>query len=80
LRRTVGGSWMRAAEDGAIIIIIIISLLMSPLLGHRPSLWITQKENEDEARWRAFGEAYVQQWTVVMIMKHTNSTPGYTKQ
>jgi hypothetical protein len=28
-----------------IIIIIIISLLMSPLLGHRPSLWITQKEN-----------------------------------
>jgi preprotein translocase subunit Sec63 len=28
-----------------IIIIIIISLLMSPLLGHRPSLWITHKEN-----------------------------------
>jgi hypothetical protein len=28
-----------------IIIIIIISLLMSPLLGHRPSLWITRKEN-----------------------------------
>jgi uncharacterized membrane protein YagU involved in acid resistance len=28
-----------------IIIIIIISLLMSPLLGHRPSLWITYKEN-----------------------------------
>jgi hypothetical protein len=24
--------------------IIIISLLMSPLLGHRPSLWITHKE------------------------------------
>jgi hypothetical protein len=24
---------------------IIISLLMSPLLGHRPSLWITHKEN-----------------------------------
>jgi hypothetical protein len=29
-----------------IIIIIIISLLISPLLGHRPSLWITHKENE----------------------------------
>jgi hypothetical protein len=29
----------------AVIIIIIISLLMSPLLGHRPSLWITHKEN-----------------------------------
>jgi hypothetical protein len=26
-------------------IIIIISLLMSPLVGHRPSLWITRKEN-----------------------------------
>jgi ABC-type microcin C transport system permease subunit YejE len=26
------------------IIIIIISLVMSPLLGHRPSLWITHKE------------------------------------
>jgi hypothetical protein len=26
-------------------IIIIISLLMSLLLGHRPSLWITHKEN-----------------------------------
>jgi hypothetical protein len=26
-------------------VIIIISLLMSPLLGHRPSLWITHKEN-----------------------------------
>jgi hypothetical protein len=26
------------------IIIIIISLLMSPLLGHRPFLWITHKE------------------------------------
>jgi hypothetical protein len=25
--------------------IIIISLLMSPLLGHRPSLWITYKES-----------------------------------
>jgi hypothetical protein len=25
--------------------IIIISLLMSPLLGYRPSLWITHKEN-----------------------------------
>jgi hypothetical protein len=24
---------------------IIISLLMSPLLGHKPSLWITHKEN-----------------------------------
>jgi hypothetical protein len=29
-------------------LIIIISLLMSPLLGHRPSLWITYKENELE--------------------------------
>jgi hypothetical protein len=28
-----------------IIIIIIISLLMSSLLGHRPFLWITPKEN-----------------------------------
>jgi hypothetical protein len=27
-------------------IIIIISLLMSPLLEHRPSLWINHKENE----------------------------------
>jgi hypothetical protein len=26
-----------------LIIIIVISLLMSPLLGHRPSLWITHK-------------------------------------
>jgi hypothetical protein len=26
-------------------VIIIISLLLSPLLGHRPSLWITHKEN-----------------------------------
>jgi hypothetical protein len=26
-------------------IISIISLLISPLLGHRPSLWITHKEN-----------------------------------
>jgi hypothetical protein len=25
--------------------LVIISLLMSPLLGHRPSLWITHKEN-----------------------------------
>jgi hypothetical protein len=25
--------------------IIIISLLMSPLLGHRPSLWVRHKEN-----------------------------------
>jgi hypothetical protein len=24
---------------------IIISLIMSPLLGHRPSLWITHKKN-----------------------------------
>jgi hypothetical protein len=28
-----------------LIIIIIISLLMSPLLEHRPSLWIIHKEN-----------------------------------
>jgi hypothetical protein len=28
-----------------VIIIIIISLLMFPLLGHMPSLWITHKEN-----------------------------------
>jgi hypothetical protein len=27
------------------VIFIIISLLMSPLLGHKPSLWITHKEN-----------------------------------
>jgi hypothetical protein len=26
--------------------IIIISLLMSPQLGHRPPLWITYKENK----------------------------------
>jgi hypothetical protein len=24
---------------------LIINLLMSPLLGHRPTLWITHKEN-----------------------------------
>jgi hypothetical protein len=28
------------------VIITIISLLMSPLLGHRPSLWIAHEENE----------------------------------
>jgi hypothetical protein len=28
-----------------IIIIIIISLLISPLLGHGPSLWIAHKKN-----------------------------------
>jgi hypothetical protein len=27
------------------VFFIIISLLMSPLLGHSPSLWITHKEN-----------------------------------
>jgi hypothetical protein len=32
---------------------IIISLLMSPLLGHRPSLWITHKENEPQTTTRA---------------------------
>jgi hypothetical protein len=31
--------------DKTCSVIIIISLLMSPLLGHRPSLWITHKEN-----------------------------------
>jgi hypothetical protein len=34
-------------------IIIIISLLMSPLLGHRPSLWITHKENRPYPTTRA---------------------------
>jgi hypothetical protein len=28
-----------------VYIYIIVSLLMSPLLGHRPILWITHKEN-----------------------------------
>jgi hypothetical protein len=32
----------RAASD---VTNIIISLLMSPLLGHRPSLWFTNKKN-----------------------------------
>jgi hypothetical protein len=33
-------------------IIIIISLWMSPLLGHRPSLWITHKEMyDDDVEW-----------------------------
>jgi hypothetical protein len=36
-----------------IIIIIIISLLMSPLLGHRPCLWITHKENGPKPTTRA---------------------------
>jgi hypothetical protein len=34
----------------SIIIIIIISLLMSPLLGHRPSLWITHKTGHNPSR------------------------------
>jgi hypothetical protein len=29
-----------------IALYIVISLLISPLLGHRPSLWITHKEKE----------------------------------
>jgi hypothetical protein len=41
------------------IIIIIICLLMSPLLGHSHSLWITHKENGPEptarAQWRLVG-------------------------
>jgi hypothetical protein len=32
---------------------IIISLLMSPLPGHRPSLWITHKEIEPQPTTRA---------------------------
>jgi hypothetical protein len=40
------GSLMRQLEIN-IIIIIIISLLMSLLLGHRPFLWITHKENHN---------------------------------
>jgi hypothetical protein len=28
-----------------LVFIIIISLLMSPQLGHRPSLWLTHTEN-----------------------------------
>jgi hypothetical protein len=28
------------------VVIMVISLLISPLLGHRLSLWITHKENE----------------------------------
>jgi hypothetical protein len=35
------------------IIIIIISLLMPPLLGQRPSIWITHKENGPEPTTRA---------------------------
>jgi hypothetical protein len=34
-----------------IIIIIIISLLMSPLLGHRPPLWITTNRTTTNADW-----------------------------
>jgi hypothetical protein len=34
-------------------VIIIISLLMPPLLGHRPSLWITYKENGPQPTTRA---------------------------
>jgi hypothetical protein len=30
---------------------IIISLLITPLLGHKPSLWITHKENGRECTW-----------------------------
>jgi hypothetical protein len=33
--------------------IIIISILMSPLLEHRPSLWITHKENGPKPTTRA---------------------------
>jgi hypothetical protein len=36
---------VRVGRNGKIFI-IIISLLMSPLLGHRPSLWITHKIKE----------------------------------
>jgi hypothetical protein len=36
-----------------IIIITIISLLMPPLLGHRPSLWITHKEKGRKSTTRA---------------------------
>jgi hypothetical protein len=33
----------RLLFEDFIIVIIIISLLMSPLLGHRPALWITHR-------------------------------------
>jgi hypothetical protein len=36
-----------------VIIIFNISLLMSPLLAHRPSLWITHKENGPQPTTRA---------------------------
>jgi hypothetical protein len=35
----------RGSTPKKAILLFIISLLMSPLLGHRPSLWITHKEN-----------------------------------
>jgi hypothetical protein len=34
-----------------VIIIIIISLLISPLLGHRPSFWVTHKEGHRPSLW-----------------------------
>jgi hypothetical protein len=34
------------AKTSTCLVNIIISLLKSPLLGHRPSLWITHKENQ----------------------------------
>jgi hypothetical protein len=40
------GFWDEQSWLFIYVIIIIISLLMSPLLGHRPSLWITHKEIE----------------------------------
>jgi hypothetical protein len=36
-----------------VIIIIIISLIMAPLLGHRTSLWITHKEKGSQSTTRA---------------------------
>jgi hypothetical protein len=35
----------RTPHEASFIILVIISLLMSPLLGYRPSLWNTHKEN-----------------------------------
>jgi hypothetical protein len=45
--RTRGHSFAGMIQQYITLItnIIIIILLMSPLLGHRPSLWITHKEN-----------------------------------
>jgi hypothetical protein len=43
--------WKDFHDVGDRLISYIISLLISPLLGHRPSLWITHKKNGPSADW-----------------------------